>query len=499
MFYRPSGKINTMDRITMNAADFEGLTLASLQDTISNELREDLRSDRKREFAACAARVLARLRTDADAAPALAAERLEQWRRLSTEPVDPNLAVDELHAHARQIGNALTQRSADPAFIEDLRTPDSTSAAWFREAVSATRDYLEAYEQAVPKPSAKIETAAVDPDAMRQRLSRYLRSRFPGLPEDPVLSFRVVPGGRGKQTALFTLAPNDLLPTRLVLRLDLALSVTGTSVYAEYPLLKAVEALGLPVPSPIAAEQDPAHLGGSFIIVSEVVDAKVGGEFFAELNELSKLDASFAPDIAQALARLHRLREHPSGTGLGGHASGGSDPLDMVRGFQQMFRGIARKPPLHLASELGFAWLLANPLPATRPRRLVHGDVGLHNVMLRGGKLAAILDWELTHLGDPAEDIAYAWSPLLRHLMSWDDFKKIYTDNGGDAEACDAHAVAWYSVWAHTRNSVYVTMHYDWAASGQRKDIECFSAGVDFFARTQAYIARELDEALRKA
>ena len=482
----------------MPTSDFEGLALAALQNTIAGDLRDDLRGSRQQEFAACAARVLARMRADLETAPALAAQRLHRWRQLNAGAVAASSAVDELHAHAGGIADTLEQRSADPAFVQALATPASPDARWFRQTVSATRDYLDALEATVPAASAKTQAAAADPEAQREQLSRYLLREFPALPPRPVRSLRIVPGGRGKQTALFELVPNDVLPTRLVLRRDLALSVTGTSVHAEFPLLRQVEALGLPVPSPIAAEKDPAHLGGSFIIVSEVIDAKVGGEFFAELNDLSSLDASFAPDVVQALARLHSLREHPSGDALGGHASGGSDPLDMVRGFQQMFRSIAQKPPLHLASDLGFAWLLANPLPTNRPRRLVHGDIGLHNVMLREGKLAAILDWELTHLGDPAEDIAYAWSPLLRHLMRWDDFKRIYIDNGGDSQACDAHAVAWYSVWAHTRNSVYVAMHYDWAASGQRKDIECFSAGVDFFARTQQYIARELDEALRE-
>ena len=232
--------------------------------------------------------------------------------------------------------------------------------------------------------------------------------------------------------------------------------------------------------------------------MTEVVGARSGGELFAELNDLGQLAPSFAPDLVRAIARLHTLRTHPSGSDLGGHASGGTDPLHQVRGFREMFRGIANKPPLHVATELGFAWLIANPPPKDRPRRLVHGDLGLHNVLVRDGELAAILDWELAHLGDPAEDIAYAWSPLLRHLTTWEQFVAQYLDNGGDPAACERHAVAWYSVWAHTRNSVYTAMHYDWAAAGQRRDIECFNAGIDFFARTQHYIARELDEALQE-
>ncbi len=483
----------------MQTPELQAQILASLQDTIALELRNDLRTERKREFASCAARVLARLRMETETAPRLAFEALSRWRQLNSgSPAavagDPLL---ELRAHAQQVERRLQLRNGDPAFTEALHTKASPTAAWFRQAVSATRDYLDACEQALPKSVPKPNAAADEGGSGRERLSRYLCSQFTGLPDDPVRSLRIVPGGRGKETSLFELAPNDVLPTRLVLRRDLALSVTGTSAYAEFPLLKAVKALGLPVPTPIAAERDASHLGGSFIIMTEVIGARSGGELFAELNDLSTLDSSFAPDMIRSLAKLHGLREHPSGGDLGGHASGGTDPLDMVRGFRQMFQAIAIKPPLHIATDLGFAWLVANPLPANRPRRLVHGDVGMHNVLVRDGKLAAILDWELAHLGDPAEDIAYAWSPLLRHLISWDAFRHLYEEHSDVVEACDAHAVAWYSVWAHTRNSVYVAMHYDWAASGQRKDIECFNAGIDFFSRTHHYSARELDEALQ--
>ena len=454
--------------------DFLARALGSVHATVALDLRDDRQSSRQREFATCAARVLARLRVDVAEGPMLA----------------------EFRAHATEVGRSLDTRIADPKFLQELTHPGSASAAWFGKAVGATRRFLDARESAVAPPRARAAAATRGPDDLRMRLSHYLAERFPALPPDPVRSLRVVPGGRGKETSLFEVAPNAVMPTHLVLRRDLSLSVTGSSAYAEYPLLKAVEALGLPVPSPVAAEQDPCHLGGSFLIVTEVIDAGLGGELFAELNDLATLHESFATDLIGALAKLHGLHEHPSGTALAGHATGSTDPLEMVRGFQHLFRGITCKPPLHVATELGFAWLLANPPRGGRPRRLVHGDVGLHNVLVRDGKLAAILDWELAHLGDPAEDIAYAWSPLLRHLVPWQRLRQVYLQHGGDAESLDAHAIAWYGVWAHTRNSVYTAMHYDWAARGERQDVECFNAGIDFFARTQLYIARELDEAM---
>jgi aminoglycoside phosphotransferase (APT) family kinase protein len=171
----------------------------------------------------------------------------------------------------------------------------------------------------------------------------------------------------------------------------------------------------------------------------------------------------------------------------------------MVRNFQGLWDSFTHKPPMSVATELGFSFLLSHPLPADRPRRLVHGDVGFHNMMMRHGRLAAILDWELTHLGDPAEDIGYIRAPMLKPLMPWNEFVAAYVAEGGDKNACDLRAVNWYSVWAHTRNSVYVAYLYDAVSKGQRSDIDAFYPAIDFVARTQHYIVRELEFALNQA
>ena len=56
--------------------------------------------------------------------------------------------------------------------------------------------------------------------------------------------------------------------------------------------------------------------------------------------------------------------------------------------------------------ELAFAWLKANA-PAPAAPVLVHGDFRLGNLIVDGNGLAAVLDWELAHIGDPREDIAW--------------------------------------------------------------------------------------------
>ncbi len=58
-------------------------------------------------------------------------------------------------------------------------------------------------------------------------------------------------------------------------------------------------------------------------------------------------------------------------------------------------------------------WLKRNPPPPTEKISVVHGDYRTGNFLFDGeGNIRAILDWEMCHLGDPLEDVAWAADPL---------------------------------------------------------------------------------------
>src|SRR6185503_5374214 len=73
--------------------------------------------------------------------------------------------------------------------------------------------------------------------------------------------------------------------------------------------------------------------------------------------------------------------------------------------------------PVHPALAEALVWLRRNP-PATDEVTLVHGDYRLGNFLVahENGvpRLSGILDWEMVHLGDPLEDVAWCASPLWR-------------------------------------------------------------------------------------
>ena len=89
--------------------------------------------------------------------------------------------------------------------------------------------------------------------------------------------------------------------------------------------------------------------------------------------------------------------------------------------------------------------------PDPSPLCLVHGDYRTGNYMTSDGRIKAILDWELCHLGDPYEDLAYVLSPvwrsasgLVNHLMTEEEFLIKYEACSG--RKIDCHRLIYFGL-----------------------------------------------------
>lgn len=112
--------------------------------------------------------------------------------------------------------------------------------------------------------------------------------------------------------------------------------------------------------------------------------------------------------VAEVMADLARLHLHPvAGIVLDGGVSGGRI-ADHVRRevaiWRAMYEEAAERDAL---IELAFAWLDANMPDPDGPVVLAHGDAGPGNFLFEHGRLTALIDWELAHLGDPMGDLAW--------------------------------------------------------------------------------------------
>lgn len=122
-----------------------------------------------------------------------------------------------------------------------------------------------------------------------------------------------------------------------------------------------------------------------------------------------------AQDFMQALQRLHRL--DATALGLGPVGSAADHVREELKIWRAMYEGTGRPDPL-LA--LACVWLDANVPDVSTTATVVHGDAGPGNFLFAEGRLASMIDWELWHLGDPVEDIA--WLSMRSVLEPVPDF-----------------------------------------------------------------------------
>jgi thiamine kinase-like enzyme len=227
------------------------------------------------------------------------------------------------------------------------------------------------------------------------------------------------------------------------------------------------------------------------MIMTEITGAVPAGTYFPEERRYAPrtMGPDFGKEVAAVLARLHTATR----TGSTGPAV---DRVELVRKSYAEWRKVPQQP-FSLAAEMAYAWLFSHPLPPNRPHCLTHGDVGVHNLMVRDGHLAALLDWELAHPGDPAEDLAQCRMMLLPDVMPWEDFVREYVAAGGDPQACEANSVAHYCVWTYLKHGLMNATLREIYLSGARDDVIAASvAGHYYYRLLVQYQARALQIAV---
>lgn len=179
--------------------------------------------------------------------------------------------------------------------------------------------------------------------------------------------------------------------------------------YRTEPEFLALSALAhapeIPVPAVLARCDDAAVLGAPFMVT-----ARVAGDTPTPWNSAAIRDeaerAALGHAFSDVLGALHAFDWRA--TPLAGWA-GGLTPANTALRELDRWAAEAGHPgqPLPPAMHHGLRWLQARAPVADRIA-LVHGDYRVGNFLRVGDRITAILDWELVHLGDPHEDLAWA-------------------------------------------------------------------------------------------
>jgi aminoglycoside phosphotransferase (APT) family kinase protein len=301
-------------------------------------------------------------------------------------------------------------------------------------------------------------------DDLSAALTRVLQ---PVIGEVSIENLHTLTGGASRTTSAFD-AVADGDRRALILR-------TGPpdDVHAGMELEAAVQrraaAAGAPVPHILAADNSPAALGNPYLICNAIDGETIVRRIHRALDDTGR--DRVLRQCAEALAAIHRA--DPDGIGL--------------THTEQLAEWRARLDEMGDTTatfEWAFRWLAAHRPPPTSPR-LVHGDFRMGNLIVDESGLAAVLDWELVHIGEVYEDLAWFCIRAWRFgapdalgaggLGSVESFLSAYEEAAGTA--VDRDAFRWWLTVATLRWGVICRFQAERHLSGQTPSVELAAIG----------------------
>ena len=174
------------------------------------------------------------------------------------------------------------------------------------------------------------------------------------------------------------------------------------AVDREFTVISALSKQGYPVARTYALCTDDAVIGSMFYVMDKVEgrilwDLKLPGMEPAERRAIFEAQTD-------ALADLHRF--DPAAIGLGDYGKPGNYFARQVGRWTKQYKASEIDPIPEMDRLIAF---LPESLPAEGPVSIVHGDFRLDNLMMApdAPEVRAVLDWELSTLGDPMADFSY--------------------------------------------------------------------------------------------
>ncbi len=180
------------------------------------------------------------------------------------------------------------------------------------------------------------------------------------------------------------------------------------AVDREYRVIAGLHPTGFPVAKPYGLCTDDSVVGSMFYIMEMVQGRSLWDGSLPGMDKDERRDIYFA--LVDTLAALHET-DHAA-AGLGDYGRPGNYFERQVGRWTKQYKA-SQTDDLPEMDKL-IDWL-PRTLPAQERTSIVHGDYRIDNVIFAedGPRVAAVLDWELSTLGDPMADVAYL-------LMNWE-------------------------------------------------------------------------------
>jgi aminoglycoside phosphotransferase (APT) family kinase protein len=274
-------------------------------------------------------------------------------------------------------------------------------------------------------------------------LSEQLRALLSDRLEQDVTieGLRQLTGGASRQTWAFEARAADGERRPLILRYDVP-DAPRVAMAIEARAIEAAARAGVPEPSIITYDDDPAWLDGPFIVM-ERIDGETLARRILRDEQFGAVRPELAEQCGEILARIHSI------------------PIDEVPGLERvdvlgkLRETLAQFEDPSPALELAMRWLEEHR-PASTDEVVVHGDFRNGNLVVGPDGIRAVLDWEQVHRGDPMQDLGYlcvrAWrfgaQPPVGGFGPYDDLFRGYERVSG--RSVDPRVVRWWELYGTT-------------------------------------------------
>ncbi|VEG38201.1 putative aminoglycoside phosphotransferase [Mycolicibacterium flavescens] len=260
---------------------------------------------------------------------------------------------------------------------------------------------------AEPHPSKPARLEGLDLHA----LDRHLRSE--GIARSGDLRAELISGGRSNLTFLVFDDQSKWVLRRPPLH---GLTPSAHDMAREYKVISALQNTAVPVPRAVTMRNDDSVLGAPFQMVDYVEGRVI--RHTSELETLGdKSDIEACVDaLIKVLADLHALDPEEVGLGDFGKPTGYLER--QVKRWGGQWELVRREDDERDDDVKRLHTALGETIPAQSRSAIVHGDYRIDNTMLDatdGSKVLAVLDWEMSTLGDPISDAALMC--VYRHPM----------------------------------------------------------------------------------
>lgn len=302
-----------------------------------------------------------------------------------------------------------------------------------------------------------------------------------------------IPGGASRETYRYDVIV-DGARKGFILRRDPVGSLIDTDRRIEFAAIRSFAGKGVAAPEAIVLETDVTELERPFFIMARIDGGLTGSPFQADPygeharvlgQQFFNLLGWIAAEPIEGMALL-AVTDPPAPNDCwreqldywaGVIDSDEDHPQPIVRAAIRRLRGTPPPPPARIA--------------------VVHGDFRTGNFLHDGaGRIIAVLDWEMAHLGDPLEDLAWALDPLwtvpgdkrISGMVEMDEALKIWGSSSG--LQIDPVAFAWWRLFASVKaQAIWISAAKAWKTGGMAEPVLAFSGW---------YTARRQDEILAR-